>query len=77
MRKLTERKVYERWDDERVQRETIDLSLCQHVALTFKGKAAKGWVHRLNPVYVEVKIYGGPMRRFRPFDLTVLETFHW
>ena len=76
-RKIVERKVYYRWTENRAEQEKVDLFLSQHVNVTYRGETRKAWVHRLNPIKVEIVIYGGPTLRVDPFTVEPLETQHW
>lgn len=75
-RKIVERKTYQRWTLEN-EYESRVFDICQHVNVEYKGETRKGWVHRLNPVKLEVVIYGGPTVRIDPFAAEPLETQHW
>ncbi len=75
-RSIVERKSYGRWTLDN-EHESRVFDICQHVNVVYKGEVRKGWIHRLNPVKLEVVLYNGPTIRIDPFDAEPLETQHW
>lgn len=76
MRTIVERKTYHRWSETN-EYESCVFNICQHVNVVYKGEVRKGWIHRLNPVKLEVVLYQGPTIRIDPFTAEPLETQHW